>query len=340
MNKNFLSVLVLITLFSSTYAQKKPVVISFYNLENFYDTLDDPKISDEDFTPNGPYAYTSKVFQEKLDNLSDVLSKLGTDINSDGFAVCGVAEIENMDVLKILCAQPKLANRKLKIAQFNSPDARGIDVALLYNPKYFKMTGARALPVELAADGSGKERTRDVLWVTGKLMNEEVHFFVNHWPSRRGGEAATLPKRNFAAGVGKKIMDSLTKINKDVKFITMGDLNDDPINESVAKVYNAKGKIKDVKDGAMYNPFMDFYKNGIGTLAYQDAWGLFDQIIISKGLIDKKAEGLQFKKAEVYNRSFLTEKFGQFKGYPKRAFVGNLWNNGYSDHYPTLIVLD
>jgi hypothetical protein len=323
-------------------AEKPPTVITFYNLENLFDTINDPKINDEDFLPNGAYAYTTAVYQKKLNNLSDVLSKLGTDKNIDGFAVCGVAEIENENVLQDLVKQPKLINRNLKIVHFNSPDARGIDVGLLYNPKYFKLLGAQALPVNLPDDGSGsgKERTRDVLWVTGKLNGELTHFFVNHWPSRRGGEAASAPKRNFAAAVGKKIMDSLTSENADVKFITMGDLNDDPNNESIAKIYNAKAKTKDVTKGAMYNPFLDFYNDGVGTHAYQDAWGLFDQIILSRGFINKKAEGARFEKAEVFNRSFLTEKFGQYRGYPKRAFSGNLWNDGYSDHYPTIVYLN
>jgi Endonuclease/Exonuclease/phosphatase family len=320
---------------------QSPTVVAFYNLENLYDTINDPLINDEDFLPNGAYAYTTRIYQEKLDNLAFVLEKLGKDHNSDGFAVCGVAEIENEGVLNDLVHQKALKDRNLRIVQFNSPDARGIDVALLYNPKYFKVLGAKAVGLDLPLDasGEGKEKTRDILWVTGKLNGQLVHLFVNHWPSRRGGEAATAPKRNLAAKTGKRIMDSLIAADPGAKCITMGDLNDDPNNESITKFYNAKGKIKDVRKGAMFNPFLKFYNDGIGTMAYQDAWGLFDQIIISEALINKKTTGLHFEKAEVYNRSFLIEKFGQYKGYPKRAFVGALWNQGYSDHFPTLILL-
>lgn len=324
------------------FAQKKPIVVAFYNLENLYDTINDPKVNDEDFLPNGSYAYTTQIYQEKLTNLADVLSKLGIDENPDGFAICGSAEIENANVLEDLVQQPALKNRNLKFVQFDSPDARGIDVCLFYNPKYFKLLGAQALGLDLPLDksGEGKEKTRDILWVTGKLNGEVVHVFVNHWPSRRGGEAATAPKRILAAKTGKRIMDSIANADPAAKFITMGDLNDDPNNISLTKGYNAKGKLKDVKKGAMFNPFVSFYNEGIGTLAYQDAWGLFDQIIVSNTLVDKKASGLKFSKAVVYNRSFLVEKFGQYKGYPKRAFNGSLWNQGYSDHFPTYITLE
>ncbi len=307
-------------------------------MENLFDTINDPLINDEDFLPDGSYAYTAQVYQEKLDNLADVLSQLGTNKNSDGFAICGVAEIENESVLNDLVKQPKLKQRNLKVIQFDSPDPRGIDVALLYNPKYFKPTGYIALPVILKADGF-KEKTRDVLWVSGKLNGELIHVFVNHWPSRRGGEAATAPKRQAAAAISKKIIDSLTIATPNVKCIVMGDLNDDPNNKSITEVLKAKGKISKMKKGDMFNPFTAFYNNGLGTMAYQDAWGLFDQIIITNGLIEKKAGGLQYQEAEVFNKPFLIEKFGQYKGYPKRAFNGSLWNDGYSDHFATMIYL-
>jgi hypothetical protein len=320
--------------------QTRPAIIAFYNFENLYDTLNDPKIDDEDFQPTGAYAYTGEIYKTKQQHLEAVVSKFGIDANSDGFALLGTAEIENDVVLRDLCNQPWLKKRNIKFVQFDSPDRRGIDVALLYNPSYFKVLQAKALPVLMPTDGSGKEFTRDVLWVTGKLQGEVVHVFVNHWPSRRGGEAASAPKRKLAAGVSKAIYDSLIKEDPNVKTIIMGDLNDDPINESVTKVLGAEGKLKDVKGNKMFNPFMDFYKNGIGTLAYQDAWGLFDQIILSPSFVIKnRGGGLKFDHARVFNESFLIEKFGQYKGYPKRSFVGSTWNDGYSDHFPSMIYL-
>lgn len=320
-------------------AQTNPIVVSFYNLENLFDTINDPTINDEDFLPNGAYAYTTEVYTKKLSNLSDVLSQLGTDKNKDGFAFCGVAEVENEEVLKDLVKQPKLSARKLKIVHYNSPDARGIDVGMLYNPKYFKVLGSQALYTALPSDGGFKEKTRDVLWVTGKLNGELVHVFVNHWPSRRGGEAASAPKRMLAAAISRKIIDSLQKEDPLVKVIDMGDLNDDPINKSLTDVLRCKANIKDMKTGDMYNPWVSFYKQGLGTMAFNDSWGLFDQIIMSQGFTNKKTEGLHFDEARVFNQPWMIEKFGQYKGYPKRAFSGNLWNDGYSDHFATVIYL-
>jgi Endonuclease/Exonuclease/phosphatase family len=318
---------------------KNPVVVSFYNCENLFDTLNDPSINDEDFLPTGSYAYTTEVYTKKLSNLSDVLCKLGVDKNPDGFAICGVAEVENEAVLKDLVKQPKLAARKLKIVHYNSPDARGIDVGLLYNPKYFKVLSSEALVLALPSDGGFKERTRDVLWVSGKLNGELVHVFVNHWPSRRGGEAASAPKRMMAAAISRHIIDSLQKEDPNVKVINMGDLNDDPINKSMTEVLRCKANIKDMKPGDLYNPWVAFYKQGLGTMAFNDSWGLFDQIVVSEGFTNKKTEGLQYIDAKVFNPPFMIEKFGQYKGYPKRAFSGSLWNDGYSDHFATVIYL-
>ncbi|MBP6456361.1 MAG: endonuclease/exonuclease/phosphatase [Chitinophagaceae bacterium] len=318
--------------------QNNKTLIGFYNLENYYDTINDPNVDDEEFTPDGLNAYTGKVFKEKVENLTTVISKIGTNINPDGLTIFGVAEIENEDVLKVLAAHPRLKNRNYKIVHFNSPDKRGIDVGLFYQAAHFKVLNASAIPVVLDELGDNRP-TRDILFVSGKLDGEVIHIFVNHWPSRSGGEAASAPKRIKAAKICKKIIDSLTADNPNAKAIVMGDLNDDPINESTKLALNGKFKIKDVKTPkAMYNPFFDFYKEGIGTIAYQDAWGLFDQIILSYGLVNK-SEGYTFDHAEVYNQSYLVEKFGHWKGYPKRAFSGGTWNNGYSDHFPTFIVL-
>ncbi len=333
--------LLLASKLNPTQAQEAPVVVAFYNLENFFDTINDPTINDEDFLPNGSYAYTGKVYYEKAHKLASVVSQFGVDKNPDGFALMGCAEIENESVLETLVNEPELKNRNLKIVHFNSPDARGIDVGLLYNPKYFKLLNAKALVVNLPREdgGSGKERTRDILYVSGKLKNEMVHVYVNHWPSRRGGEAASAPKRKFAANICRKHIDSLRALDPNAKVILMGDLNDDPINESMTKVLSCKGKIKDVGAKDMFNPWVKMYKQGIGTMAFNDAWGLFDQIVVSKGLVNKGAGGLQYMGSSIFMRQFMVEKFGQYKGYPKRSFSNNAWNEGYSDHYPTMIYL-
>jgi hypothetical protein len=308
--------------------------VAFYNLENFYDTINDPNKDDDEFTPNGANNYTPKVFLEKVNNLADVISVIGTDKAENGFALIGVAEVENQDVLEVLCDHPKLRKRNLKPIIFEGPDQRSIDCGLIYNPDYFKLLQASSLTVPV---DPGDRPTRDVLYVVGKLRGEIVHVFVNHWPSRRGGESATRPKRKAAAAVSRHIIDSLMMIDPLTKVIVMGDLNDDPINESITKVLGAKAKQKDVKPGELFNPFTAFYKKGIGSSAYQDAWGLFDQIIISYGFLQGKGKPVQFKEAEIFHRGFMVEKYGQYKNYPKRSFSNGLWNNGYSDHYPAVV---
>ncbi len=324
------------------FAQNKEyqvTAIAFYNLENLFDTINDPNNKgDDEFTPAGEYHYTEKIYNEKLHNLAKVLSQLAIETTPDGPAIIGCAEVENDKVLQDLIVQPELKNRNYKYVHFDSPDARGIDVALLYNPKYFRVLGAKSLTVQLSGTG-GKETTRDVLYVTGILSGDTIHVFVNHWPSRRGGEAESAPKRALAAGVAKGVIDSLMKLNPHSRIFLMGDLNDDPVNASVAKVIGAKGDIKSLSQTDMYNPFYKYYQEGIGTLAYEDKWNLFDQIMMSDEVVQQKKNHWSYYHAEVFNRDFLKVKTGQYKGYPHRSFSWNKWINGYSDHFPTIIYL-
>lgn len=313
--------------------------IAFYNFENLFDTLDDPKKFDEDFTPKGAYQYTTEIYHQKLHNLATVLQRLAAETTPDGPALIGTAEIENDLVLQDLVAQPEIKSRNYQFIRFESPDSRGIDVALLYNPKYFKVLHSQALLTDISKYGTKGGRTRDVLYVSGILAGDTVNVFVNHWPSRRGGQAASEPLRRIAAGVSKKVIDSLMNINPNTKVIVMGDLNDDPVDESITEVLGAKGDIDKVKTSGLYNPWVSFYKKGLGTLGYDDRWNLFDQIMISEAFLKKGDDHWRYYKAEVFNRDFLISKFGQYKGYPHRSFAGETWINGYSDHLPTIIYL-
>jgi hypothetical protein len=318
--------------------QYKVLAIGFYNLENLYDTINQPNVNDEEYTPEGARGYTGEIFKDKLSKLSDVISIMGTDYTPDGMAILGVAEVENRSVLEALVKEPKLAGRNYGIVHYDSPDLRGVDVGLLYNPKYFRETYSEALFVPLKGDEGKGYFTRDVLYVEGYLIDEKVHIFVNHWPSRRGGEEASAPGRALAASIAKHKIDSVLSLNPDAKIVLMGDLNDDPISPSVAKVLGAKGKKEEVKTGGLYNPWVEFYKKGIGTLAYQDAWGLFDQIIISSGWLNKEQKGYHYYKAGIFNREFMVQKTGKYKGYPMRTYDGNRYVGGYSDHFPTYII--
>lgn len=346
MKKNFfIAVFCFVSLLS--YAQPKAYkisVIAFYNLENLYDTIDNPIVRDDEFTPKGERNYNADIYLNKIEKLATVLSQLGRDEkpesgSPDGPAIIGVAEIENDTVLNDLVKHPLLIKRGYKIVHYDSKDARGVDVALLYNPKYFKPEASAPLFVQLPGGAKDAYYTRDVLWVKGKLDGETIHVYVNHWPSRVGGEERSAPGRAAAAMVCKTHIDSIAAIDGEQKVVIMGDLNDDPISASLTEVLKAKGKLKDVKPGGLYNPWVEMYKKGFGTLAYQDAWGLFDQIVISHPWLNKEQKGFFFFKQVIFNREFLTENRGRYKGYPMRTWDGNTYRGGYSDHFPTYLVM-
>ena len=228
------------------HAQKqnyKVAVVAFYNLENFYDTINNPRVNDDEFTPQGEKNYNSKIYFTKIERLATVLSGIGTDekvFNQDGAAIIGVAEVENDTVLNDLVHHPLLKNRNYQIVHYDSKDARGVDVGLLYNPKYFKVENSKPLFVKLPGGAKEAYYTRDVLWVKGKLDGETVHVYVNHWPSRLGGEERSAPARAAAAMVVKKHIDSIAKADGEQKVIIMGDLNDDPVSPSITEVLKAK----------------------------------------------------------------------------------------------------
>ncbi|MCB0519393.1 MAG: endonuclease/exonuclease/phosphatase family protein [Saprospiraceae bacterium] len=323
----------------SQKASYQVACIGFYNLENLFDTADDPEKNDEEFTPDGARHWTEDIYQEKERNLARVVSELGTEITPDGVAILGVAEIENRKVLEDFVKQPALAARDYQIVHYESQDRRGIDVGLLYQPKYFQVTGSKIIPLVIYGDDGERSYTRDILYVAGLLDGEPLHVLVNHWPSRRGGEAATQPFRNAAALLCKNVKDSLEQLDPNAKVIVMGDLNDDPNSPSVKKVMASKGKEKDVRPGDFFNPMYEYFKKGIGTTAYRDAWSLFDQIILSSGLMDKKQPGYHYYKAHVFNQPYLIQRTGQFKGYPFRTFDFDNYIGGYSDHFPVYVFL-
>ncbi len=171
------------------------------------------------------------------------------------------------------------------------------------------------------------------------MDGDTIHVFVNHWPSRSGGEERSIPARAAAAGVCRHVVDSLMAANPQSKVIIMGDLNDDPISPSVTKVLNAKGIQKEVAPTGLFNPWWDMYKKGIGTLAYQDAWGLFDQIIVSGAWLEKSQKGYFYQKASIFSKDFMVQKTGKFRGYSKRTWDGMAYNYGYSDHFPVYVML-
>jgi len=337
------SIVLLITfqVTNSLYSQEKKslkvVSIGFYNLENLFDTINDVEnMISEEFTPDGRKKWTTERYHEKLHNMAFVISKIATDVTPDGVAILGVSEIENRGVLEDLVEDPQIKDRNYKIAHYDSPDRRGVDVGLLYQPKYFAVTSTNSHTFNM---GDTSFRTRDQLVVTGILDEEEIHVIVNHWPSRSGGEKKSRPKRNAAADLSRHIVDSLFTLNKEAKIFVMGDFNDDPINPSVKDHLRTKGKENDLEEGDLFNPYFKLYRDGIGTLAYRDTWNLFDMVIISQSLLGEDKSNYKFYKAKVFNKNYLKQKDGAYAGYPWRTFAGGVYKAGYSDHFAAYIYL-
>lgn len=318
------------------FAQKKKEIacVGFYNLENLFDTVDDPNKRDEEYLPDGKNKWTQKKYESKLFNMARVISEIGKEGSKDGFAILGVCEVENRDVLEDLVKQPAIVARNLKIVHDNSPDKRGIDVALLYNPKRFKFIEKRAYRLNAFKEDGDTLFTRNQLLVTGKLDKERVHVIVNHWPSRSGGEKRSRPSRNKAGQLCRSIVDSILMAEPKAKIFVMGDLNDDPTNDSVKKYLMTKANKKEMSDKYLYNPWENILADGYGTLAYRDNWNLFDQIIMSNAIVDKKTKGYKLLTAKIFRKKYMIQQEGRYKGYTFRGRDG-----GYSDHLPTYVYL-
>jgi predicted extracellular nuclease len=316
----------------------KVASIGFYNLENLFDTIDSPTTNDVDFLPQGRLHWNTEKYISKQANMAKVIQLLGAELSPDGLAILGVAEVENKKVLEDLVLQPSIKNRNYQIVHYDSPDERGIDVGLLYQAKYFSVSSSRAVPVALKDPITGiTDLTRDILYVAGQFDGEPLHIMVGHWPSRRGGEAGSAWARAAAASVCKTLADSIRTVNPNAKIVIMGDLNDDPDNKSLTQVLKAKRNADKIVGDELYNPMYDLYKDGNGTLAYKDSWDLFDQMVVSKGLVNKQVGGWQLYKAFVFRQPWMLQTDGAFRGYPFRTYVGDIFINGYSDHLPVYL---
>jgi len=339
--KLFLALVLFISF--NSYSQEKSFeirTVAFYNVENLFDTINDPKKFDDDRTPDGKDKYTSKTYWDKIDNLSRVLSEIGTEESKESPAIVGICEVENLEVVQDLIRSERLKGRGYGIVHYDSPDERGIDVALLYRKKYFKPLSDKIFTLFLFKDDGKRDFTRDQLLVSGLLDGELIHIIVNHWPSRSGGEEKSRPNRIAAAKLNKKIIDSLQNVDAKAKIITMGDLNDDPTNQSVAVILNTQEKKEQVKaTKGLYNPMAAMYRKGLNTLAYRDGLNLFDQIIFSQPFLEKDYATYRFYKAGIYNKDYLITSKGPYKGYPFRSYNYNTYQDGYSDHFPVYIYL-
>lgn len=328
---------VFLTFAQENRIQVKVAVIAFYNLENLFDTINDPQTNDDDFTPEGLYRWSSARYEEKKHNMAKVISQIGKNHFNQHPVIIGLCEAENVLVLEDLIRSPQLKSCNYNIVHYNSPDRRGIDVAILYDSRLFKVFYSKAY--NLYVPDKPDFYTRNQVLMGGILDGDTLYVIVNHWPSRRGGQKETNPLRIAAAKLTRHIVDSILNLNENARIIVMGDLNDDPVNESITNYLRAKGQIHKLENRDLYNPSCELYKKGIGTLAYQGKWNFFDQIIISQGLLNTNLQSWEFYKAYVFNEDFLINKEGKYKGYPYRTFSGNSYIGGYSDHLPSYIIL-
>jgi len=329
-------------LFLTNYAQEKRKfkvhTIAFYNVENLFDTINDPKKFDEASPIMEMKFNREDVYKKKVKNMARVISEIGADVSNNSPAIIGLAEVENREVVEDLANDDALYGKDYGIIHFDSPDARGIDVALMYQKAIFSPVDTSSHELKIYDDNTRKRvYTRDQLLVSGKLEGEMIHVIVSHWPSRSGGEARSRPKRIAAAKLNKRIIDSLQANDPYAKIFSMGDLNDDPTNSSLKDILKAERDKEDVKLKGIYNPMEDFFRKGLGSNAYRDAWSLFDQILITKPLLEKDYSSFRFYKAGIFNKQYLTNKKGRYKGYPFRSFADGGFTNGFSDHFPVYI---
>ena len=315
-------------------------IAAFYNFENFYDTINNKMVDDEEFLPSGTKHYSSFIYNKKVRNLATVVQQIGADINNDGPAILGAVEIENDTVLQDLIRHPLLKNRGYLFVHENSKDLRGIDVALLYQPKYFRPLSHKSLTVQLPSRNKLPYFTRDILYVKGILLHDTVHVYVNHWPSRRGGQKRSTEARSIAARVCRSHINTILAEDAAAKVLVMGDLNDNPSDYSVSHALQSSGGLKMIKKSDLFNPWVEVLAKGNGTLANRDAWGIFDQILVSQSWIPPRHAGRLFLgSSHIYKSFFMIEQQGRYKGYPLRTWDGNQFRDGFSDHFPTFVVL-
>lgn len=329
--------MLILTSASAQTSQRPMFGIAFYNLENLFDTINNNGKYDHEFSPQGRNKWDGNKYWSKIKNLSYAISQMPTKATPEGPAIIGVSEIENRTVLEDLVKADAIKKLNLQIVHHDSPDRRGVDVGMLYNPRQFRVLNVTNH--RLIVEGMPDFRTRDQMCVFGLLGGQRLAVIVNHWPSRRGGEKQSSFLREAAAELCKNIADSITNLYPDCGVVIMGDLNDDPSNRSCSLILGAKKKINEVAEHGYFNPFWQKLDDGIGSYIYRGGWDLFDQIIINQNLLPDGKSHLKFAGAIVFNKSFLLQSTGQYKGYPHRTFSGGAWSNGYSDHLPTEIFL-
>ena len=352
MKKIFLLTLFLL-LGVSSFAQKQNYVIGFYNVENLFDIYDDPVKNDEEFLPDGRNNWTQAKYEKKLHNIARVINAMKEE-NGVYHTVLGVSEIENRLVLEDLVSLPELAGANYQIVHYDGPDARGVDVGLLYRPDQFTYVDSESIPFTfedseidflLNEEEQKAFKTRDILMVHGEIDGEDIAVYVTHLPSRIGGKGADLRPRG--AEIIYNHVQQLKEQYPGIKVVVMGDMNDNPTDESMVKWLHSKAEIDEMEPEDFYSPFIDMLADGYGSLAYRGTWNIYDNILVDYNLAAAPDGGLKIRclnkrhgyYGRVFKKPFMTQQSGQYKGTPYRTFSSGAFIGGYSDHYPTYIVI-
>jgi predicted extracellular nuclease len=316
--------------------QRDSTTFAFYNVENLFDTEDDPKIDDSEFLPTSKSQWTPERYQKKLEHLTEVIAAM------EFPAALGVCEVENARVLQDLVSQPALKAQGYKFVHYDSPDERGIDVAMLYKSDVMSIKSSESLKVPFTGKDAG-DKTRDVLRVNALLKGSyAVTFYVNHWPSRRGGEAQSVSRRKAAAMTVRQNVDALFKADAHTKVVILGDLNDEPEDESIqttlgATAYDPISKILP-SSNALYDLSALPKKRGLGSYYYNGGWNMLDHIIVNGTLLRPNAPIQVSAEETIFKSDFMLFKDPKTgAGRPNRTYSGPKYHGGYSDHFPVLV---
>ncbi|MFD2515259.1 endonuclease/exonuclease/phosphatase family protein [Pontibacter locisalis] len=307
--------------------------IAFYNVEKLFDTTNEPGTNDDAFTPNGEMNWTQEKYNRKIQNIASALANIG---GGEGPAIIGISEIENQKVLQDLVNAEPLRKRGYNIIHHDMPDEQGLDVALLYKPKVFKVSQQQPVKIDY---GRSNYTSRDILKVQGELQGQPVTLFVNHWPprtrTRRGLQDDS--RLRAAATTLRKEINALQAADKDAKIIVMGDFDAEPKTNVMQQVLKATGRPNPYYNEELFNTFFMHYVNGLGSYYSRGDFKMLDQILISKSLID--GEGLEYVRgsAQIHDPEELKFLYGKYKNTPLSTFSGSTYFGGYSDHFPVYI---
>ncbi len=313
--------------------------IAFYNLENLFDTVDDSLTYDDDKTPKGKDRWTLNRYRHKIANMAKVIALIGKEIKGSSPDIIGLCELENIKVLQDIFSHDELLKEDYRLIHYDSPDERGIDVALAYRSDAFIPFSHSSRRLLLEKENGRRDYTRDLLIVGGMLEQDELYILINHWPSRSGGESRSRRFREEAARLNRQVIDSIHRLSPNSNIIIMGDFNDNPLDRSIKNLLKTKGRRSNLEEDELFNPMESLYKKGQGSLGYRDQWHMFDQILMTKNLIQPKPVHYYFWKAGIFNPPFLVTRNGPYTGYPKRTYASGIYIGGYSDHFPVYVYL-